>query len=55
MLDDESPSSRLLLGFCHTFAPLSHNFIIVVFVVVTVVVAVLLEQMATAAQTIAQE
>lgn len=42
MLDDESPSSRLLLGFCHTFAPLSHNFIIVVFVVVvTFVVAVL--------------
>lgn len=57
MLDDESPSSRLLLGFCHTFAPLSHNFIIVVFVVVvTFVVAVLLlGRMATAAQTIAQE
>lgn len=52
MLDDESPSSRLLLGFCHTFAPLSHNFIIVVFVVV---VDVLLGRMATAAQTIAQE
>lgn len=52
MLDDESPSSRLLLGFCHTFAPLSHNFIIVVFVVVvTVVVAVRM----AAAQTIAQE